>query len=57
MTKLAVITPCFRDDAEAFADLHRSVPRSRHPVPVYHVYVPSRDRDRFAAYEGSLCRT
>ena len=56
MPKLAVVTPCFRDDAEVFADLHRSVLAFTPPGTVHHVYVPSRDRGRFAAYEGPRCR-
>jgi hypothetical protein len=56
MTELAVITPCFRGDAEVFADCHRSVLALTPPGTVHHVYVPSRDRARFAAYEGPRCR-
>lgn len=56
MTKLAVITPCFRGDAEVFADLHRSVLAFTPSETVHHVYVPSRDRGRFAVYEGPRCR-
>jgi hypothetical protein len=56
MTKLAVITPCFRGDAEVFADLHRSVLAFTPPDTVHHVYVPSRDRRAFAVYEGPRCR-
>ena len=57
MTELAVITPCFRGDAEVFADCHRSVLAFTPPGTVHHVYVPSRDRVMFAAaYEGPRCR-
>lgn len=56
MTKFVVITPCFRGDAEVFADLHRSVLAFTPPGTVHHVYVPRRDRGRFAAYEGPRCR-
>ena len=56
MPKLAVVTPCFRDDAEVFADLHRSVLAFTPPGTVHHGYVPSRDRVRFAAYESPRCR-
>jgi hypothetical protein len=56
MTELAVITPCFRGDADVFADLHRSVLEFTPPGTVHHVYVPFRDRGRFAEYEGPRCR-
>jgi Family of unknown function (DUF6492) len=57
MPELAVITPTFRGDAEVFADCHRSVLAFTPPGTVHHIYVPARDRARFAAeYEGPRCR-
>lgn len=56
MTELAVITPTYREDAEIFADLHRSVLEFTPPDTVHHVFVPPRDKGMFAAYAGSRCR-
>jgi Family of unknown function (DUF6492) len=56
MSELAVITPSFRDDAEMFADLHRSVLEFTPPDTVHHVFIPVRDRPLFARHEGPRCR-
>src|SRR6476619_4616150 len=55
MTDLAVITPCFRDDAAFFADLHESVLRFTSPDTVHHVLVPAWDKHLFQQYEGPRC--
>jgi hypothetical protein len=56
MTELAVITPTYREDAEIFADLHRSVLEFTPEDTVHHVVVPPRDRTLFAKYQGPRCR-
>ncbi|SCL34146.1 hypothetical protein GA0070624_4914 [Micromonospora rhizosphaerae] len=56
MTELAVITPTYREDAEIFADLHRSVLEFTPPDTVHHVVVPSRDKGMFDGYAGARCR-
>ena len=44
------------DDAEVFADLHRSVLAFTPPGTAHRVYVPFRNRGRFAACGGPRCR-
>lgn len=56
MSTLAVITPSFRDDAELFADLHRSVLRYTPADTVHHVFVPPGDLQVFARFTGPRCR-
>ena len=56
MSKLAVLTPSFRGDAEIFADLHRSVLEFTPPGTVHHVFVPLRDEPLFARFRGPQCR-
>jgi hypothetical protein len=56
MTKLAVITPCFRGDAAMFRELHRSVLEFTSEDTVHHVLVPSWDKHLFTEYEGPRCR-
>ena len=56
MSELAVLTPTYREDAEIFADLHRSVLEFTPDDTVHHVVVPPRDRKLFARYEGPRCR-
>lgn len=56
MTKLAVLTPSFRGDAEIFGDLHRSVLEYTPEDTVHHVFVPWRDRHLFVPFEGPRCR-
>lgn len=56
MTDLAVITPCYRGDAELFRELHRSVLEMTSDDTVHHVFVPRRDRALFREYEGPRCR-
>jgi len=56
MTDLAVITPCFRGDAELFEYLHRSVLEFTSADTVHHVLVPLRDVGMFRQYEGPRCR-
>jgi hypothetical protein len=56
MSELAVITPTYREDAEIFADLHRSVLEFTPADTVHHVVVPPRDRNLFAEYQGPRCR-
>jgi hypothetical protein len=55
MSKLAVITPSYAADAELFALLHRSVLDNTSDDTVHHVFVPPRDRDLFARFEGPRC--
>jgi Family of unknown function (DUF6492) len=55
MTELAVITPCYRGDAELFRELHRSVLEFTSPDTVHHVFVPPQDIDIFREYEGPRC--
>lgn len=56
MTDLAVLTPCFRGDAELFGELHRSVLEFTSPDTVHHVLVPLRDQHLFRPYEGPRCK-
>lgn len=56
MSELAVITPTYREDAEIFADLHRSVLEFTPEDTVHHVVVPPRDRRLFRRYQGPRCR-
>ncbi len=56
MSELAVITPTYREDAEIFADLHRSVLEFTPDDTVHNVVVPPRDRKLFARYQGARCR-
>ncbi len=56
MSELAVITPTYREDAEIFDDLHRSVLRFTSQDTVHHVVVPPSDRKLFARYRGPRCR-
>ena len=56
MSELAVITPTYREDAEIFPDLHRSVLEFTSEDTVHHVVVPPRDRRLFGRYEGPRCR-
>jgi hypothetical protein len=55
MTELAVITPCYRGDAELFRELHRSVLEYTAPDTVHHVFVPPQDIDIFREFEGPRC--
>jgi hypothetical protein len=56
MTDLAVITPCYRGDAELFRDLHRSVLEMTSDDTVHHVFVPPMDHAMFREYSGPRCR-
>lgn len=56
MSTLAVLTPSFRQDAELFADLHRSVLRYTPGDTVHHVFVPPDDLPVFARFAGPRCR-
>jgi hypothetical protein len=53
---LAVLTPCYRGDAELFADLHESVLAHTAPSVVHYVVVPPSDAHLFRQYEGDRCR-
>jgi hypothetical protein len=53
---LAVLTPCFRGDAELFADLHQSVLDNTGPKMVHYVVVPPSDEHLFRHYDGPRCR-
>ncbi len=56
MTKLAVITPSYRDDVALFPELHRSVLRFTSAETIHHVFVPERDARLFAPFAGPRCR-
>src|SRR5215216_7866855 len=56
MDDLAVLTPCFRGDADLFADLHESVLDNTAPSVIHHVVVPPSDARLFRQYEGARCR-
>jgi Family of unknown function (DUF6492) len=56
MSELAVITPTYREDAEIFPDLHRSVLEFTPEDTIHHVVVPPRDRRLFSRYRGPRCR-
>lgn len=56
MPELAVITPTYRDDADVFRELHRSVLEFTPEDTVHHVFVDRRDRHLFRGYEGPRCR-
>jgi Family of unknown function (DUF6492) len=56
MSELAVITPTYREDAEIFSDLHRSVLAFTPEDTVHHIVVPPRDRGLFDRYQGPRCR-
>jgi hypothetical protein len=53
---LAVLTPCYRGDAELFADLHESVLAQTATSVVHYVVVPPSDAHLFRQYEGPRCR-
>jgi hypothetical protein len=53
---LAVLTPCFRGDADLFEGLHESVLANTDRSVVHHVVVPPSDVHLFRHYEGSRCR-
>ncbi|MEV4839662.1 DUF6492 family protein [Nonomuraea sp. NPDC049486] len=55
MSKLAVITPSYAQDAELFALLHRSVLEHTSEDTIHHVFVPPGDKELFAPYQGPRC--
>lgn len=55
MSKLAVITPSYAQDAELFELLHRSVLEYTSEDTIHHVFVPPGDRELFAPYQGPRC--
>ncbi|GAA2212670.1 DUF6492 family protein [Nonomuraea monospora] len=55
MSKLAVITPSYTQDADLFAQLHRSVLDNTSEDTIHHVFVPPGDRAAFAGFEGPRC--
>jgi hypothetical protein len=56
MPDLAVLTPCYRGDAELLPDLHQSVLECTPADTVHHVVVPPSDRALFTKHQGPRCR-
>lgn len=52
---LALVTPSYRNDAELFADLHRSVIRMTDESVVHYVIVPTADVELFTAIVSPRC--